>query len=294
MSGVEGLKPCPFCGGAGNVLHRDLDDESMASGFYLGLCDDCETEGPPKATHTEAVAAWNRRAAIEGGGGALQSSASVSTEQADGGVLVDIGQEVVRATEVRAFGLYDYSAYPEMEGGLKPHVVRDELTRGSQVVFQSDDAREARLEYVRLCHAFIGRRAVEIVRDATPHATPIDGGFGSSSPKSEDTHRVAETAVVGDRVWVVTASQGEYSDRSEWCVEAHTTEAAGQAAVERLDAEDRAKKVAEKRAWYCDDVTYYLSEVPLLAAPASDTPTRDEPEASEPKDAARRDEEAGQ
>jgi Lar family restriction alleviation protein len=57
------LLPCPFCGGGGHVLHRDLDDESMVSGFHLGLCDNCETQGPPKATHTEAIAAWNRRAA---------------------------------------------------------------------------------------------------------------------------------------------------------------------------------------------------------------------------------------
>ena len=285
MSGVEGLKPCPFCGGAGNVLHRDLDDESMASGFYLGLCDDCETEGPPKATHTEAVAAWNRRAAIEGGGGALQSSASVSTEQADGGVLVDIGQEVVRATEVRAFGLYDYSAYPEMEGGLKPHVVRDELTRGSQVVFQSDDAREARLEYVRLCHAFIGRRAVEIVRDATPHATPIDGGFGSSSPKSEDTHRVAETAAV-ELQWMKRRVEGGMTLRKKHALRLiDLALRSGTPAMTR----DKLARLIERNAmidfdpFHCKGSVanaFVVADIILAeAAPASDTTARYEGEA---------------
>lgn len=204
--------------------------------------------------------------AIEGGGGALQPSASVPTEQADGGV--------VAALE---------TACRVLRGIPKPRT-----NDGVSIVYSvSDDVPED----IYTAQSYV-EHAMFLLARATPPATPIAGGLGSSP--DGDTHRVAETAVVGDRVWVVTASQGEYSDRSEWCVEAHTTEAAGQAAVERLDAEDRAKKVAEKRAWYCDDVTYYLSEVPLLAAPASDTPTRDEPEASEPKDAARRDEEAGQ
>ncbi len=91
----------------------------------------------------------------------------IPTEGHDTAVLELIGREIALATEVRAYGLYDYSAYPEVNGGLKPHVVRDELTRKSAVVFQSDSPREARLEYERLANVFVGRRAVEIVAKAT-------------------------------------------------------------------------------------------------------------------------------
>ena len=101
------------------------------------------------------------------------SSADADTHRAtadgcssfDETALRRLGGEVSYATTVRAFGLYDYSSYQAVDGGLKPHVVRDELARG-KVVFQSDDPAEARAEYVRLCYVFIGCRAVEIVTTA--------------------------------------------------------------------------------------------------------------------------------
>lgn len=98
---------------------------------------------------------------------ALPASPSVPTEGHDSAVLELIGREISDAAEVRAYGLYDYSAYPEMEGGLKSHVVRDELTRKSRVVFESDSPGEARREYERLCAVFIAKRAIAIVAEAT-------------------------------------------------------------------------------------------------------------------------------
>ena len=241
MSGVEGLKPCPFCGCEAEFsVVDDLTSPDYGGHFIQcknALC--CGSVGliyaagdDPKPLLAER---WNRRAPAEGG----------------------VRELVEEAFIAGALSVHEY--WTENPG---------EAPRGDP----------------------------EFDEEASDYALSAieGGGFGSRPQEAVVPTEQADGGVVGDRVWVDIASQGEYSDRSEWCVEAHTTEAAGQAAVERLDAEDRAKKVAEKRAWYCDDVTYYLSEVPLLAAPASDTPTRDEPEASEPKDAARRDEEAGQ
>lgn len=102
------------------------------------------------------------------------SSADADTHRAiadgcsslDETALQRLGEEVSYSTNVRALGLYDYSSYPAIDGGLKPHVVRDELARG-KVVFESDDPAEARAEYIRLCHVFIGRRAVELATTAS-------------------------------------------------------------------------------------------------------------------------------
>lgn len=65
-------------------------------------------------------------------------------------------------------------------------------------------------------------------------------------------------------VWVVTASCGEYSDRAEWTVSVHWSEAEGRAEVERLDGEDRQTR---KRGH--DETAHYLSGPFPLAALAS-------------------------
>lgn len=64
-------------------------------------------------------------------------------------------------------------------------------------------------------------------------------------------------------VWVLTASQGEYSDRSEWTVSVHSNEAEARAEVERLDGEDR---LTRKRGY--DETTHYLSGPFKLTAPS--------------------------
>jgi hypothetical protein len=107
---------------------------------------------------------------------------------------------------------------------------------------------------------------------ATPPATPIAEGFGSSP--DGDTQRAAETAVVAL----------EYRTTSLW---------------RNAGCEGRRVKQAEReflRGIYSSlEVRYSDGQtVTNIAAPASDTTARYEPEASEPKDAARRDEGAGQ
>jgi len=103
---------------------------------------------------------------------ALQPSASVPAEQADGGGPADVSATplgwVKRINEDHPIGLMQPSDWrfsphkPTLEEGLKA-------------------------EWFDVLPVY-----------ATPPATPIAEGFGSSSPKSEDTHRAAETAVPFD------------------------------------------------------------------------------------------------
>lgn len=54
---TEELKPCPFCGS------DDVEALDMEGKHYVA-CYDCALEGPFHDSRAEAVAAWNRRAAI--------------------------------------------------------------------------------------------------------------------------------------------------------------------------------------------------------------------------------------
>jgi hypothetical protein len=105
MSGVEGLKPCPFCGGVLDVSADDID------GFIGHVeCNGCDMRGPisewkyddPEEAKADAVSRWCAAlSAIEGGGGlkrlvgdgftddteALQQRVTAPAEQADGGVV---------------------------------------------------------------------------------------------------------------------------------------------------------------------------------------------------------------
>jgi Lar family restriction alleviation protein len=58
----EELKPCPFCGGTG-----ELEVGSIGR-IRLVVCNnnDCLVEGPIGHSRDEAIAAWNRRAKEEG------------------------------------------------------------------------------------------------------------------------------------------------------------------------------------------------------------------------------------
>lgn len=47
------LKPCPFCGGKGEI-------QGLYGAFVS--CIDCYIEGPYKAFEEEAIEAWNTRA----------------------------------------------------------------------------------------------------------------------------------------------------------------------------------------------------------------------------------------
>ena len=64
-------------------------------------------------------------------------------------------------------------------------------------------------------------------------------------------------------LWCVVASQGEWSDRSEWPVAVFSTEAEAQAYVGKLDDAEREKAVStpDARRWLYDQTTHYVSEV---------------------------------
>ena len=63
----EKLKPCPFCGGAGEIVRKVTESLTV---FYFVQCLDCGATGSmegqepdsPVVGITDAVAAWNRRA----------------------------------------------------------------------------------------------------------------------------------------------------------------------------------------------------------------------------------------
>lgn len=55
----EKLKPCPFCG-CRNVTFIKLG--SSSEGYaHMGVCDDCQAEGPAGERQETAVELWNAR-----------------------------------------------------------------------------------------------------------------------------------------------------------------------------------------------------------------------------------------
>ena len=64
MSDETTLLPCPFCGGEAEISHvRDICRDPQD--WYWGKCTSCHISGKHYPTETEAIAAWNTRAAVE-------------------------------------------------------------------------------------------------------------------------------------------------------------------------------------------------------------------------------------
>ena len=58
---MEYLRPCPFCGGEAAIY------EPITTRFWFVRCsngDTCSTCGPDRGTRSEAIEAWNTRAAV--------------------------------------------------------------------------------------------------------------------------------------------------------------------------------------------------------------------------------------
>ena len=64
MNVDDALFPCPFCGGAGDVFDAPASQASGSISCYRAGCDDCDVFMPWDTERAEAIATWNRRAAI--------------------------------------------------------------------------------------------------------------------------------------------------------------------------------------------------------------------------------------
>lgn len=54
---LEKLEPCPFCSG-------EAVDRPVSPQFWTVSCTQCQTEGPPFPSQSEAITAWNTRPAL--------------------------------------------------------------------------------------------------------------------------------------------------------------------------------------------------------------------------------------
>lgn len=59
----RGPAPCPFCGGSNIRVHIYADVPIGGEPDGFAQCHDCSTTGPNAKTESDAIAAWNRRAA---------------------------------------------------------------------------------------------------------------------------------------------------------------------------------------------------------------------------------------
>lgn len=57
----EELKSCPFCGDAHKLIATVNDPRELLLNNWVS-CENCNSEGPVKATRSEAITAWNTRA----------------------------------------------------------------------------------------------------------------------------------------------------------------------------------------------------------------------------------------
>lgn len=64
------------------------------------------------------------------------------------------------------------------------------------------------------------------------------------------------------KIYVIIASQGEYSDRSEWAVCAFSKKEDTMNEIERLDEEERLEIIeAEWKHEYHDETTYHYEKI---------------------------------
>lgn len=62
----DDLKPCPFCGSRETSTSYATNTEGVVSSRFVE-CEDCAAMGPAVDVDALAIAAWNRRAALQQG-----------------------------------------------------------------------------------------------------------------------------------------------------------------------------------------------------------------------------------
>lgn len=251
MSGVEGLKPCPFCGGAVGEL-----SDTRPGGSCWYECEVCRaSDGGAYDTEPEAATGWNRRAPVE---------PSVPTEQADGGV-----------------------------GGRNRVGTPDWFVGHVAGMCASDDTDLEGLDVTRHDAAVLdGLIAWAREIQATPPATPIAGGFGSRPQEAVVPTERPETAVL---VSLAECPPGLFwfGDTLGFKTEyGHSTgKDVGGGKVEWVITSYAEAYCVETGEYFWGGAPDLLAREELMVVPVSPGILRQQ---NEPKDAARRDEEAGQ
>jgi hypothetical protein len=303
MSGVEGLKEAL----------RDIAAMTDADNPDSYRSDD--REGCLDAVHSRALSA------IEGGGGSSAAPIPTCDEETLRPIIIDAyqaGLRLILGTPLphqQAEINKTSSAYADLVcaqiSSSTPSVATEQADGGVVVI----PSRSVIVDAIRAAHGHTdghdwsfdkteledaGRAVLSLLtRQATPPATPIAGGFGSSP--DGDTHRAADTAVVGGQIaWRVgtppqdgSTFYGHWWSPCRWMAYKPNSEQA------RRGVKGRWQTMNEFGGWVnASAPNEWATEAQIKArqqaAPASDTTARYEPEASDPKDAARRDEGAGQ
>ena len=218
--------PCPFCGGAAEV-----EDARGSGGWSVGCADqsgDCYgyqslTTFPRKS---EAIAAWNRRPSPVVGEGAVawryELAGSIRQDKTyTRWSAPKLAFEPPCVPEGSVRNLTPLYAAPSTiqtgDGGVREAVSRLEEIAG----WFADDSVD---------HMLAASVAKEHSKDLrtilAALASPPGTDSGSSSPKSEDTHRVAETAVL-DRQAIVRLAYGYELMHHAICQMAGTSGASG-------------------------------------------------------------------
>ncbi|MET4197235.1 hypothetical protein ABIA95_000222 [Bradyrhizobium sp. LA8.1] len=90
-------------------------------------------------------------------------------------MLEAVGRAIKHAQSVRAFGLYDYTAYP---GDAPPHVVLDEFK--GKPVLATWNRDEAQKKYEECCRDYVAKHAINAMDQWRFEAAGITSDVGGS------------------------------------------------------------------------------------------------------------------